>query len=506
MNNLSRRLIESSTHPILQNAAPYLGAMPERVIQFGEGNFLRAFVDWMIDGMNQKGLFQGKVVVVQPIPEGRVETLMQQDGLYTLLLRGVENGKIQSDMQVVTSLSRFINPYANWTDFTATARNPDLRFAISNTTEAGIEYVPTPWNTDVCPKSFPAKLTLFLWERFCHFKADPTKGLIFLPCELIEQNGKALQKAVLHHAQDWILGQDFEKWIHNHCLFLNTLVDRIVPGFPQKEAEDIWKQLGCVDQLLNTGEWFHLWVIEGPEHLNQDFPVRQAGFNVVWTQDLQPYRERKVRILNGAHTSTVLAAYLTGIDTVGDLMKNPTASTFLRQVVYDEIIPSLEAQDKTSYADAVLERFQNPFIRHELLSISLNSVSKWKVRVLPSLKEYLVKNHSLPKRLCFSLAALIRFYKGKKNSSGQLEGHRFNSATQQPYLIQDKKEILDTFFAAWQQYSNDGNLNHLVETILGDMLLWDEDLNQIPGLTDLVSKHLNSIQEKGMNACIASLG
>ena len=219
MNNLSRRLIESSNHPVLQNAAHHLGAMPERVIQFGEGNFLRAFVDWMIDGMNRKGLFEGKVVVVQPIPEGRVETLMEQDGLYTLLLRGVENGKIQNDMQVVTSLSRFINPYANWTDFIAAARNPDLRFAVSNTTEAGIEYVPTPWNPDACPKSFPAKVTLFLWERYCHFKADATKGLIFLPCELIERNGKTLQKAVLQHVQEWALGQDFEGWINNHCFF-----------------------------------------------------------------------------------------------------------------------------------------------------------------------------------------------------------------------------------------------------------------------------------------------
>jgi len=506
MKTLSRLLVQSSTNLILQAAAAgNVAPLPERVIQFGEGNFLRAFVDWMIDGMNRQGLFNGSVLVVQPIPEGNVEALTQQDGLYTLALRGVENGKVLNEMRVITALSRCINPYSQWAEFLASARKPELRYAVSNTTEAGIEYVPTPFSPEECPKSFPAKVARFLWERYQFVKGDSGKGLVFLPCELIEQNGQALRNAVMRHAQDWALGADFYNWVTLHCHFLNTLVDRIVPGFPHNEAEEISRQLDCTDRLLDTGEWFHLWVIEGPEHLSAEFPVQQAGFNVIWTQDLQPYRDRKVRILNGAHTSTALAAYLAGLDTVGDIMKNPVASAFLRQAVFHEIIPSFAAEDKAAYANAVLDRFQNPFIRHELLSISLNSVSKWKVRVLPSLKDFLLKENCLPAALCFSLAALIQFYQGHATSNdSSMQGCRLRSTREERYQIKDKREVLKAFNTAWQQYSISCNLGAMVESILGNASLWDEDLNSIPGLAKTVCKNLNEILEKGMCAAMQS--
>lgn len=383
----------------------------ERVLQFGEGNFLRAFIDWMIHRMNEQGLFNGSAVVIQPLENGLVDLLNEQDGLYTLYLRGIENGQTINQHELIQSVSRGVNPYSEWQIYLETARNPEMRLVVSNTTEAGIAYVQTEKPADACPASFPAKLTAWLAERFETFGGSPESGMILMPCELINHNGTKLKECVIQHSRDWKLGGGFFQWLENHCTFLNTLVDRIVPGYPRDEIQDMTAELGYEDKLICTGEVFHLLVIEGPAELKEELPLHKVGLNVVWTDDMQPFRTRKVGVLNGAHTSTVLAAFLGGVDTVDDMMKDPDFGRFVNAVVFDELVPALpmDRAEVEAFAAAVMERFQNPFIRHELLSISLNSVSKWKVRVLPSMKNYIERYEEVPSLLAFSLAALIAF-------------------------------------------------------------------------------------------------
>lgn len=287
---------------------PTLTAMPEKVLQFGEGNFLRAFVDWMIEQMNRKGHFNGRVVVVQPIEQGLVDFLNQQDGLFTLILRGLEKGRIVESKEIISSISRGLNPYTHWHDFLGCAENADLRFVVSNTTEAGIVYNDEAYTPDQAQISFPAKLTAFLYRRYTSFQADPSKGLLIFPCELIDQNGSKLRSIVLRLSEQWQLPEPFINWVRQHNHFFNTLVDRIVTGYPKDDMENLSRQLGYRDRLVDTGEIFHLWVIEGHKRFQTEFPVADIDLNVIWTDDLKPYRDRKVRVLNGAHTMTFAAA------------------------------------------------------------------------------------------------------------------------------------------------------------------------------------------------------
>jgi tagaturonate reductase len=483
-----------------QNHLGELREYSERAIQFGEGNFLRAFVDWMIDGLNQQGLFQGRVVVVQPIEEGTVSILNQQDGLYTLLLRGIDQGKTVEKQQVVTSIHRGLNPYINWDDVLACARNLDIRFLFSNTTEAGIAYVQEDYNPSQCPTSFPGKVAAYLYERFTHFNGDARAGMIVIPCELIDKNGTTLQSIVLQLSDDWGLSDEFKEWIKNSCYFLNTLVDRIVPGYPQAEDQTIFQSLGYSDRLLDVCEYYHLWVIEGPETLAKELPFQEAGFNVVWTNDLSPYRTRKVRILNGAHTASALAAYLAGIETVHDMMKEPLFEEYLRSLLYKEIMPTLSFQqdELVSYAESVLERFRNPFIHHELLSISLNSFSKWKVRVLPSLIKYIEINRKVPPALAFSLVALIRFYRCKKNNKGKYIGFHGN----EQYTIRDNQDVLQFMENQWNQVKSTEDVKQLVKQTLSNEVFWDEDISTYHGLVDVVTKFTIEITEKGIQQAL----
>jgi tagaturonate reductase len=478
------RQFATAAHPV---GRPF----PEKVLQFGEGNFLRGFANWMVDGLNRKGLFGGSVVVVQPIQQGMAEQVQQQAGLYTLLLRGIQGGKLVESRQIITSISRALNPYPQWAEVVAVAQSPDLRFVFSNTTEAGITYTEEPYQANTCPNTFPAKVTALLLERFKEFNGDPSKGLVFMPCELIEQNGAKLKECVLKYAAAWQFGADFIAWVQTANYFLNTLVDRIVPGYPREEAARLKTELGYEDKLIVAGEFFHLWVIEGPAELAEEIPFHKAGLNVVWTPDMTPYRSRKVRVLNGAHTSTVLGAFLAGLNTVGEMMKDPVFGKFVEQAVFDEIVPVLkmEAGERRKYAEAVLERFNNPFIKHELLSISLNSVSKWKVRVLPSLLDYVETFGQLPPSLTFSLAALIRFYDGTPVSARELRGLRAG----QPYPIRDDADILAFFAAEWQAYHAGGELKKLVKAVLANTHFWGRDLTKIKHFTGAVESHLKQL-------------
>ena len=386
----------------------------EKIIQFGEGGFLRSFVDVFIHKMNEQGLYDGKVVVVQPIAKGLIPVINEQHGVYHQFLRGIEDGKVINECIEVKSISRGIDPYTQYDEYLKLAKDPNMEIIISNTTEAGIEYLGTESINDAPPKSFPAKLTALLYERF---KAG-LKGFVIFSCELIDNKGKELEKCVLKYADLWELPDDFKAWIKQENHFLNTLVDRISTGYPKDEVAELTERIGCEDKLMNTAEIFHLWVIEG--HFEDMFPLEKAGINVIWTDDVKPYKKRKVRILNGAHTSMVLAARLYGLSTVGECLNDPLINRFLNHCIFEEIIPTLgNEQDDIPFGKAVLERFSNPFVKHQLLSIALNSVSKFKARVLPTILEYREKNACLPKGLTFSLAALIAFYRTDETNDGE---------------------------------------------------------------------------------------
>lgn len=375
--------------------------MKERVIQFGEGGFLRGFADWMIQKINETTDFDGKVVVVQPIEKGMCDLLTAQDCMYTHLCRGVEG----VDMQRIDVISRCIKPYEDFDDYLALAENPDFRFIISNTTEAGIVFVETDRFTDRPAGSFPGKLTQLLKKRF----DLGLNGFVFLPCELIDKNGESLKECVLQYADLWNLGQDFKDWLVEENVFCNTLVDRINTGYPRDENIDV----GFDDKLVNTSEYFHLWVIEGYAELFQEIPFDKCGLNVIVTDSLQMYRTRKVRILNGAHTSLVPYALLSGFDTVKSCIDDEKMLAYLKKCIFEEIIPTLDLprEELISYANDVITRFSNPYIRHMLSSIALNSVSKFKVRVLPSILEYIMRFNRMPETLLFSFAKLIDFYR-----------------------------------------------------------------------------------------------
>jgi len=420
---------------------------PERVIQFGEGGFLRGFVDWMIQKMNDNGSYCGNVVVVQPIAEGMCDMLTSQNCGYTHLIRGVEG----VEKTVVNSISRCVKPYDDFASYLALSENPDFRFVVSNTTEAGIVFSAEDKITDAPPKSFPAKVTLLLKKRF----ELGLPGFVFLPCELIDRNGDNLKRCVLEYAKLWQLGDAFCQWVEGENVFTNTLVDRINTGYPRGEELG----LGYEDNMVNTSEYFHLWVIETDYDIENELPFSKAGLNVIVTKDkLEMYRTRKVRILNGAHTSLVPYALLSGLDTVKSCIDNEVMREHIRKCVFEEIIPTLDLprDELVAYANGVLERFANPYIKHYLTAIALNSVSKFKVRVLPSILEYIKRYGKMPETLLFAFAKLIEFYKTD--------------------MTNDDADVVEFM------------KSHSTLEILANTALWDADLSY---LEPEVSKYVN---------------
>lgn len=436
--------------------------MKETVLQFGTGNFLRGFADYFINELNKQGLYGGKIVVISPTNSKSVEKINSQNGRYNLLLRGIENGKEVSSINEINSISRAINPYEDFEGFLSLAKNPDLRFIISNTTEAGISFDDTCKITDKPAGSFPAKLTRFLYERY----KNNLNGFVILSCELIDNNGKELEKCVIKYAEKWELGKDFITWIKSENTFCNTLVDRIVTGYPKDEAEHIFDEIGYRDDLLDTAEPYHLWVIEGD--FEDELPLQKAGFNVIWTDNVAPYKKMKVRILNGSHTSLVFSSLLCNVETVGESLKDKQLNAFLNTCLFDYILPMLDDTDEIkSFANAVLERFSNPYIRHLWKSISLNSVSKFTARVLPTVNDYIDKKNSMPKPLVFSLACLIEYYK--------------------------VNEVTDS------EYAVDYIKNNDIKSILSNTDLWGQDLS---GMLDTVNESLERIHRDGIREAI----
>lgn len=479
---------------------------PVKVLQFGEGNFLRAFVDWIIDLLNEKGDFNGSVMMVQPLAKGMGEMINDQDGLYTTVLRGVRNGKPVEEFRKITSVEGCINPYSEYDKFIAQAENPDLRFIISNTTEAGIAYHEGDKLEDKPQVSYPGKVCAFLYKRYQHFNGSADKGIIVIPCELIDKNGDNLKAIIKRYAGEWGLEEGFITWLDTACDFCNSLVDRIVPGYPRAEADAICERLGYKDNLLDSAEIFLLWVIEchGKTH-EDELPTAKAGVNVIWTDDMSFYRTRKVRILNGAHTMSVLAAYQTGLNTVEECIKSPLVFPMMKRGLFEEIIPSMDGDKKQleEYAGDVLERFANPYIVHLLLSISLNSVSKFKTRDLPSLLGYVKKEGKLPVVLPFSLAALISFYEGTEYEGTALIGNRNG----EKYLINDSPEVLEKFASLYKASYKDNQekAEKIAKAVLSETSWWGEDLTAVAGLEAVVAKHLENIWTNGMTKAIESL-
>lgn len=505
MNKLNSSFLKTYNAPAgLEVAAVNSGSLPERVIQFGEGNFLRAFVDWMFHQLNKKELFNGSVVVVQPIAEGLANKLNEQDGIYTLLLRGLEGGAVTEQKEIINVISRSLNPYGSWDTVLACAENPAIEFVISNTTEAGIAYDPADKLENNPPVSFPGKLTAYLYRRYQHFNGAADKGMVILPCELIDRNGDNLKAVVLRLAKEWGLPAGFSSWVEQYNVFTNTLVDRVVTGYPKDEVQQLWQQFGYVDELMDAGELFHLWVIEGPAELAGRLPFTEVGLNVIWTNDMTPYRTRKVRILNGAHTSSVPASFLYGLETVKEMMDHPVPGQFTRQVIWEEIVPSIDLDREmlSQFAADVIERFENPFIRHYLSSILLNSSSKFKARVLPSILEFHKNTGKLPERLVFSLAALIAVYK-----DGVIEGTSMHARREAgEFIMKDDLPVLEFFASIWRQYAGTReSAIPVAAAALANTAIWGQDLNELPGMAEAVGEFLHAICSQGMKETMAKI-
>ncbi len=464
---------------------------PERIIQFGEGNFLRAFVDWIVWNMDQKTDFNSSVVVVQPIDKGMVDMLNAQDDLYHVNLQGLDKGEAVNSLTMIDVISRGLNPYTRHDEFMKLAEQPEMRFVISNTTEAGIAFDPSCKLDDAPASSYPGKLTQLLYHRFKTFGGDPTKGWIIFPCELIFLNGHKLKETIYQYIELWNLGDAFKQWFEQSCGVYATLVDRIVPGFPRKDIAAIKEHLQYDDNLVVQAEIFHLWVIEAPQEVAREFPADKAGLNVLFVPSEEPYHERKVTLLNGPHTVLSPVAYLSGVDIVRDACQHPIVGKYIHKVMFEELMETLNLPkpELEQFAADVLERFNNPFVDHQVTSIMLNSFPKFQTRDLPGLKTYLQRKGELPKGLVLGLAAIITYYKG---------GERFDGA---PIVPNDAQDIMDLLKDLWAT----GDTRQVAEGVLGATSIWGEDLNLIPGLTDAVQANLDSIQQGGMLDTVLSI-
>ena len=471
---------------------------PIKVVQFGEGNFLRAFVDYMIDIANEQGKFDGDIVLIKPIEFGNLDMFHAQDCQYTVSLRGIVDGEAKVLNRQITSVADAVDAIGEYEKYMSLAEIDTLRFVVSNTTEAGIVFDNTDKFELNPPKTFPGKLTKFLYHRSETFNGDMEKGLVMLPVELIDDNGIMLKKCVMQLIELWGLSDEFKKWVDEACIFTSTLVDRIVTGYPRDTINEEWEALGYEDRIMVTGEPFALWVIESAKDISKEFDLPGAGLPVIFTDNQKPYKQRKVRILNGAHTSFVLASYLCGNDLVKQSMDDDDVRNFMMKTIYDEVIPTLTLPENElkEFAEAVVTRFNNPYVKHALLSISLNSVSKWRARCMPSFLGYIEKTGKLPAHLTFSLAALMAFYTGSEIREKALIGHRDG----QEYNIMDDMAVLEFF------RDNSGKSTvEFVTAFLGREDFFGQDLNKVEGLTDAMVAYLDDIKANGMRAALCKI-
>ncbi len=475
--------LSQTMHPVVNR--------PIRIIQFGEGNFLRAFVDWIVQRMNQNGDFNGNVAVVQPLETGRVKDLSEQDGLYTLILNGVDQGKVIDHHEIIDVLSQFNNPYVDYAGFLELASIETARFIVSNSTEAGIVFLDEEIGYEMVPSSFPGKVLALLKRRYDNFNGALDKGFVFFTCELIDDNGSKLREIVLELAKVNRCDEKFIEWILTANVFCNTLVDRIVPGYPRDRAKEYTETWGYEDTSMVKAEIFHLWVIEAGEEVKKEFPADKAGLNVLFVPDHHPYKERKVKILNGAHTCMVPVAYLLGFDTVRESILDPLVRKFILGFLDDEVLPtiSLDKEEIRRFTESVLERFENPFVRHELMSISLNSMTKFKTRILPSIIE-LDRRGGFAARAWFSLAALVVFYRGVRND--------------QKINVMDDERWLTYWTSRWEEIETDPNqIRNVVEDFLSQKDHWESDVVSKDEVVEYVSRSVKDILDLGMLATMS---
>lgn len=459
---------------------------PIKVVQFGEGNFLRAFVDYAFDKLNKEVDFNAGIAVVQPLKDGMVNMINAQDGLYTLFMNGIKKGEKIQDIVLINNIVKTINPYTEFANYLALAKEEELQFIVSNTTEAGIEFIESDTPDMQPPVSFPAKLTVLLYERFKHFNGDASKGVTIIPCELIDYNSETLKKYILQYVDLWKLEDAFKTWVSDACTYHSTLVDRIVPGYPRAEIEEYNNKLDYEDNLIVAAEPFFLWAIEGGEDLKAKLPFHKTDLNVKIVDDIRPFKMIKVRILNGAHTAMVPFSLLHGNKLVMETVNGDFTGKFVNSVI-SEISETLDMDKNeiTAYSEEVMDRFKNPFIKHALADIALNSVSKFKVRVLPSLLGYYKANKKLPVNLTFSLASLIRFYKGTWNG--------------QSLPVKDGEDIVLFFDGLWKS----DDYEKIARLTLQNKGFWDEDLTEIPGLTRAITIALEEIDSNGIETGFA---
>lgn len=480
INKSTLSLLGKDKVPAIPNRAP-------KILQFGGGNFLRGYIDWMVEILNEQTDFDGSVIIVKPTERGDYKKLKDQNGLYHLATNGIKDGQLVEENKLITCISDIIHSYHEWGKFLKTAEISSLRFIVSNTTESGIRFSESDQFSDATPKEFPGKLAKWLHHRFEHFGGEPASGCIFLPCELIESNGTTLKKAILDYARLWSFDSAFTDWINEHNIFCNTLVDRIVPGFPSSRSEEIFQTLGFRDNLLVDAEPYHIFVIQADKDITSELPFHKTDLNVVFTDDISPYRKIKVRILNGAHTSMVPVGYLSGLESVREAVKDPSVGQFIRKILSDEISPTIDDQTPEAiakYTKDTIDRFLNPSIHHKLISISLNSISKFKTRLLPSLIAYYELNQTIPERIVFALSSLIWFYRGYRND--------------EKIPLNDNPEVIAFFKDIWLEVEEGvRTLDDLVKVILSKKEYWEQDLNEIKGLQESITQHLENFKTKG---------
>lgn len=460
---------------------------PIKIMQFGEGNFLRAFVDWILQDLNDKNAIDSNVAVVQPMPFGRIADLAKQDGLYTVCLEGIENGVKVNKRRVIDVLGDFINPFEQYDKYLSYAKSEDLQAIVSNTTEAGIALDDNDVDFTKCPTSFPGKLLALLEARYNHFKGDLNRGLAIIPCELIDNNGAELKRVLVELARIRGMSDAFVNWLVKANHFTDTLVDRIVPGYPRDNARQICEEQGYVDNNIVKAEVFHLWVLRKEEYIERILPLNKTGLNVIFAQDIKPYKQRKVKILNGSHTAIVPIAYLCGLDTVGESVADKDVRRYLSELINNVIKPTIDlpADELDAFAVSVVERFENPFIRHELMSIALNATTKFATRLLPSYNDYLSRFNSVPQHILFTFAAMCVFYKGKRGSSD--------------IAIADSAENVAFWQEAWRQ----GDFTEIAAYALRNEKIWGQNLATEQNVKD-VAGYLADIEQHGMRKALQS--
>ena len=488
------------TKSFLQTAKPGTSFpssnLPIKVLQVGEGNFMRGFIDWMIFEMNKKGVFNGRVAAIQPTPRGKVvPKLNRQDSLYTLILRGIQNGEVKETVEVIDSIATGISPYTEWEKVLKTVESEDVEFVFSNTTEAGIAYLEEPFVKGASPLSYPGKLVALLYHRYLHFEGEAGKGWIIIPCELVEQNGEVLKAICSELADYWDLDKDFWSWVERECTFCNTLVDRIVTGYPWDEEAHFRKILDYEDVLMTVAEHYALFVIDGPEDLAKRIPFREAGLNVHFDK-IDDYRELKVKLLNAPHTILAAVGTLLGIETVRESIENEEVFSFIDEALTKEICDTLPQKERgLDYVKEVYERFLNPYLHHKLLDISLNGYSKFGTRIAPSILQYQKSSGVLPERLLLSFAALVHFYKIER-----VEEERYYGRTNfGEYEIRDSKEVLKMFIEFWKKY--DGTVSTTKELLMNVM---PKELAE-GSIVARVAEYVYEIDRQGMKEAMTAI-